>query len=576
VPHEIAITLPPSDTPPAPGDEAAWRNAAAKRLRVPPESFSAVRVIRVSFDARPRRRGWRIALRAWDRDETPPPTPTTSPPTFSRPAPGARRAVVIGSGPAGLFCALDLLAAGIAVTVLERGRDVRARRKPIAGLHRGRPVDPDCNYCFGEGGAGTYSDGKLHTRSGRKRDVRGVLEALVAHGAAPEILVSWRPHVGSNRLPGVVRSLRETIVRSGGEVYFDHRAEEIETRSAAGGKRAVAGVRARDLETGDTVHFESDAVVLATGHSALDALLMARRAGAGLEAKGFAMGVRIEHRQEWLDRQQYGDLRNTCDLPPAAYELARQVEGRGVYSFCMCPGGFIVPSSTAPDRVVVNGMSLSRRDSPFANAGIVVSIEPEDWCGEEGIRWGWPELLRQSSSHGALPAWSGELPGRVEDDPLFGVRLQIALEMVAARAGGGGNRVPAQRTDAFVEAVRRNPGGGRDEEGPADPLPTSYRPGVVTRDLHPLLPPGLGERLREGLASFDGRLPGFVSERGQLLGVESRTSSPVRLRREEGTRQSPEVERLYPCGEGAGFAGGIISSALDGRRTAAAIAEVLA
>ena len=562
MPRDILLALPPSETPPAVDDEAELVRIVAERLRIPPETVSGVRVTRLSFDARRRRRGWRVALRVWTRDEVPPPAASTSPPTFDPPPKDAPRVVVIGSGPAGMFCALDLLAGGFSVVVLERGRDVQTRRKPIAELHRGRPVDPDCNYCFGEGGAGTYSDGKLHTRSGRKADVRAVLEMLVAHGAPPEILVSWRPHVGSNRLPKVVAAMRDTIRRSGGEVRFAMRAEEIETTEGAGG-RAVRAVLARNLKTDETVRLECDAVVLATGHSALDSIAMARRAGARLEAKGFAMGVRVEHPQSWLDERQYGGLRETCELPPAFYELTTQVEDRGVYSFCMCPGGLVVPTSTHPHRVVVNGMSLSRRDSPWANAGLVVAVDPEDWCGDRGKSWGWPAMLERARALGgsALPSSPDDLPSRPDVDPLFGVRLQHALEALAARAGGGGNRIPAQRIDRFV----------RGRGGATEPLPTSYRPGVGAHDLGELLPPGLSERLREASRRFDGRLPGFVSESGQVLGVETRTSSPVRIARDPETLESPDARGLHPCGEGAGFAGGIVSAALDGRRVAAAL-----
>jgi len=567
MPRDVALSLPPSESPPALDDERELRRLAARSLGVAPESLACVRAQRISFDARPRHRAWRLALRAWERGEPVPPAPSTQPPTFDRPRDGAPHVVVVGSGPAGLFCALDLLAAGVRATVLERGRDVRARRRPIRALNRGEPVDPDCNYCFGEGGAGTFSDGKLYTRSGNKRAVRAVLEVLVAHGAPPAILASWRPHVGSDRLPRVVEALRATIERSGGAVRFGARAEEIACEERDG-RRAVRGVRVRDLDRDEVVLLEADAVVLATGHSALDAVRMAERAGARLAPKAFAMGVRVEHAQPWLDACQYGAGRTDL-LPPAFYELATDVDGRGVYSFCMCPGGFVVPSTTSSDRVVLNGMSLARRDSPFANSGLVVAVDPADWCGVAGEDWGWRELLAHARSLSAGAAAGASLPAslpeRPQDDPLFGVRLQHALEIVAAVAGGGANRAPCQRADLVAAGVHRR----------GDPLATSYRPGITACDLGDVLPAGLLERIRVALAAFDGKLAGFASERGQLLGVESRTSSPVRIERDPTTLESPGVAGLYPAGEGAGYAGGIVSAALDGRRVAAALAARL-
>ncbi len=545
VPREVVLTLPPSEEAPA-TDGPALTAAVAAALAVGPETLAAVRLRRLSFDARRRERRWRLVVDVWLRGETVPPAPPTTPPTLARPPAAAPHVVIVGSGPAGLFCALDALAAGLRVTVLERGRDVQARRHALAALNRGQAVDPDSNYCFGEGGAGTYSDGKLYTRSGRKETIRGVLETLVAHGAPSEIIASWRPHVGSNRLPRVVEALRETIRRAGGAVRFAARVEEIVTEGSV-----VRGVRVRDLDRDVVETVAADAVVLATGHSARDAVAMAARAGARLDAKGFSMGVRIEHPQPWLDQRQYGGLRGACDLPAAFYELTAQVDGRGVYSFCMCPGGFVVPASTDPARVVVNGMSLSRRDSPYANAGLVVQVEPSDWCGAAGAAWGWDDL-------------AGPLPEAPEDDALFGVRLQEALEARAAIAGGGGNRVPAQRADAFL--------GGASVP---DPLPTSYRPGVTAVALADVLPPGMTSRLRAALREFDRRMPGFAGAEAQMLGVETRTSSPVRIARDPETLASPGLPGLYPCGEGAGYAGGIVSAAIDGRRVAAALAAWL-
>jgi len=569
MPREVVLHLPPSVEPPS-LDGVAWTRRAAEELRWEPGRLAAVRPRRVSFDARRRRRGWRVVLDAYERGERVPDEPARAPPAIERPRTGAPHAVVIGSGPAGLFAAIDLLAAGVAVTVLERGGDVRSRRRPLRALNRGGPVDPDCNYCFGEGGAGTYSDGKLYTRSKDRAGVRAVLETLVAHGAPPGVLVSWRPHVGSNRLPAVVAALRATIERAGGAVRFGARAEEIEVTADAAGRRRVAAVAVRTLASGARERLACDAVVLAAGHSALDALLMARRAGARLEPKGFAMGVRIEHPQPWLDERQYGGLRGPCDLPASFYELTSQVDGRGVYSFCMCPGGFIVPATTAPERLVVNGMSLARRDSPFANSGLVVAIEPEDACGARAVEAGWTELLERARplvDDGTLGVTlAAGLPERPADDPLAGVRLQIALEAVAARAGGGANRAPVQRADLVAEGASRT----------AEALPTSYRPGLTPVALVELLPRTLYERIRAALVEFDRRIPGFATEIGQLVGVESRTSSPVRIARDPETLAAVGVAGLWPAGEGAGYAGGIVSSALDGRRVAAAIAAVLA
>ena len=564
MPRDVTLRFPPSVKPPALESEAELKPLAARELHMPPERLASVRTQRVSFDARRRHRSWRVALRVWEHGEELPPTAPTTPPTFARPPRSAPHAVVIGSGPAGLYAALELLERGVNVTLLERGRDVRTRRRPIRALNRGEAPDPDCNYCFGEGGAGTYSDGKLYARSGKKSAVRAVLETLVAHGAPPEILVSWRPHVGSNRLPEVVAAIRATILRSGGRVLFGARAEELLTREQSG-LRAISGVRFRDLDQDRVEQVDCDAVVLAAGHSALDALEMARRAGAELAPKGFAMGVRIEHAQAWLDERQYGGLREACELPASFYEVTTQVDGRGVYSFCMCPGGFIVPAATGPGRVVVNGMSLSRRDSPYANSGLVVSIEPEDWCGAAGEAWGWSELIKRAMRLGATLGTDGELPREPNDDPLFGARMQLALETVAADAGGGANRAPGQRADLVADGAHD---GG-------DVGPTSYHPGAKATDLHAVLPPGLYDRIRAALRDFDAKLPGYASENGQLLGVESRTSSPVRIVRERESLQCPTLSGLYPAGEGAGYAGGIVSAALDGRRVAAAAAARL-
>jgi uncharacterized protein len=440
---------------------------------------------------------------------------------------GGSPVVIVGGGPAGLFCAYELARAGVASVILDRGKPVQARRRDLKGLTQHGVVDPDSNYCFGEGGAGTYSDGKLYTRSHKRGDVRDVIEILAIHGAPHEILVDARPHIGSNKLPKVITALRETLEAVGGQVRFGARVVELIVRD----RRAV-GVRLAD---GGEV--TGRAVVIATGHSARDVHELVARAGVQLEAKPFAMGVRIEHPQPLIDRIQYGRAAGHPALPAAAYKLAfTPSDQRGAFSFCMCPGGWIVPAATEPDGVVVNGMSLSRRDSPYASSGLVVSIEVAD-------------LARLG-----LPV------------PLGGVALQRTLERAAAIAGGGGLRAPATRATDFVR-------GRASSTVPA----TSYQPGLTAGDVGAVLDATglpLAARLREALAAFDRQMRGYLTEEAVLVGVESRTSSPVRIPRDRDRLESPDLAGLYPCAEGAGYAGGIVSAALDGIRVARAIAGV--
>ncbi|HET9957736.1 MAG TPA: NAD(P)/FAD-dependent oxidoreductase, partial [Polyangiaceae bacterium] len=444
-----------------------------------------------------------------------------------RPVRGDPEVVIVGDGPAGLFCAYELACHGIAAIVVDRGKTVQPRRHDLKALHRGGVVNEDSNYCFGEGGAGTYSDGKLYTRSHKRGNVRDVLEILALAGAPAEILTEARPHIGSNRLPKVVTALRERIEAAGSQFRFGARVVDILVEHGPQGAR-VCGVA---LAGGEQILARH--VVLATGHSARDILEITQRLGLSLEPKAFALGVRIEHPQPLINRIQYGASADHPKLPNAAYRVAHEVEGRGVFSFCMCPGGWIVPASTEPGGLVVNGMSLARRDSPFANSGFVVSVEPSDW--------------ERAGFTGALG----------------GVLLQRKLEQIAFDAGGGELRAPATRATDFV---RRQA---------SSTLPdTSYIPGLTPTNLWDVFEPlglGIAPRLSAALQTFGRRMPGYVSEDVVLVGVESRTSCPVRLVRDGQTLQARGLAGLYPTGEGAGYAGGIVSAAIDGVRVAQAV-----
>jgi len=407
--------------------------------------------------------------------------------------------------------------------ILERGKDASRRRFDLAPILRHGTVIEDSNYCFGEGGAGTFSDGKLYTRAKKRGPVRRVYEVLVAHGAPARILVDAHPHIGSNLLPKVVMAIRDSIRVAGGEVHFETKVSRF-LRSPD--KTRLIGVQTTDGRT-----FEAPAVILATGHSARDIYRTLAADRIRMEAKAFAVGVRIEHPQALIDELQYHLPRESerpVLLPAARYRVATKIRGRGVHSFCMCPGGFIVPAATENDEVVVNGMSLSRRDSPFANSGLVVTVEPED-----------TEAFR--AEHGILA----------------GIAFQKALEQSASFSGGGRQKAPAQRVPDFLK--------GRI----SDTLPdTSYFPGLTPAPLHTLMPAFIVDRMRQGLRQFGESMRGYVTEEANLIGFETRTSSPLRIPRNEETLEHPDLHGLFPCGEGAGFAGGIVSAALDGMRCA--------
>ncbi len=505
------------------GDDGARRRAVARQLRVKPDRVRAMRLLKKSIDAR--KSPVKVRLRLEVGVDVDLPVQKVPEPDVPSVRDGAETVVIVGCGPAGMFAALRCLELGMKPVILERGKDVSARRFDLAPIMRKGVVIEDSNYCFGEGGAGTFSDGKLYTRATKRGPVREVYEMLVAHGAPHDILTDAHPHVGSNLLPNVVRAMRETIIRSGGEVRFGTKVEGLLTES---GTRRVVGVRCTD-----GAEVRGKAVVLATGHSARDVYRMLLADGVSLEQKPFAMGVRVEHPQPLIDSVQYHYPRGTERprvLPAARYRLATTVRGRSVHSFCMCPGGFIVPCATENDEIVVNGMSLSRRDSPFANSGMVVGVEPEDtepWRAEHGV--------------------------------LAGMALQKDLEQAGKRAGGGGQVAPAQRLVDFLS--------GKESQ---DLPKTSYFPGVCSVDLAGVMPDFLGRRLSEGLRRFSKSMRGYGSREALLVGFETRSSSPVRIPRDPESLQHPDFEGLFPCGEGGGYAGGIVSAALDGRRCAEA------
>lgn len=505
-------------------DLAAQTKAVAEKLNVPAQRIFELRLCKHSIDARQRTIKVQLRLEV-GLDQALPPEETLQP-DYPAVTDSARTIVIVGCGPAGLFAALRALELGRRPIILERGKNASARRFDLGPILKEGRVIEDSNYCFGEGGAGTFSDGKLYTRATKRGPVRTIYETLVAHGAPERILVDAHPHIGSNLLPKVVMAMRDSIRNAGGEVHFETKVERFITEN-----QQIRGVTTRDGKS-----FECDQVILATGHSARDIYETLHAQNIRLEQKPFAVGVRIEHPQPLIDSLQYhstvGETRHRM-LPAASYRLATKIDGRGVHSFCMCPGGFIVPAATENDEVVVNGMSLARRDSPFANSGMVVTVEPED-----------TEPLQEA--HGVLA----------------GIAFQKQLEQAAKTHGGGGQKAPGQRVTDFLAGTA------------SSELPkTSYFPGIIPARIDEILPDWIVSRMRRGLEIFGKQMRGYITEECNLIGFETRTSSPVRVPRDSDSLQHPEIEGLFPCGEGAGFAGGIVSAALDGMRCAEAAAE---
>lgn len=519
LPHQVEIILGLD----SPEDPQAIALKVAEKLSCPVDALPPFFVKKRSLDARRGRVQFHLLIAL--RGEEPRALGLPHPIECS----GERRTIIVGDGPAGLFCAYQLSRAGVACTVIDRGKPVQPRRRDLKLLNARGGVDPESNYCFGEGGAGTYSDGKLYTRSHKRGPVRDVTEILALHGAPTAILTEARPHIGSNLLPQVISAIRERLEACGVEFRFGTKLVGLEIEGQ-GSSRRVTGAQVEDVESGSLETVSAESVVLATGHSARDIFRMGSEWGVTMEPKGFAMGVRIEHPQDLINEIQFGKFRGHPKLGAASYKLAAQVRGSGVFSFCMCPGGWIVPAMTDAEHLVLNGMSLSKRDSPFANSGLVVGVEPG-------------ELLKMGMK-----------------GPLAGVELQRIVERAAQIAGGGQNRAPAVRVTDFLA--------GRESSTLPD---TSYLPGLAAADVGQVLDSSgldLSAKMKAGLLEFKKRMRGYVSEEAILVGVETRTSAPVRMVRDPATLQCPDIDGLFLSGEGPGYAGGIISAAVDGLRVA--------
>lgn len=503
-------------------DERQFKQVLYNKLHIPADGSLIVNPLKRSIDARSRNVLVKVLAEVVPAQDAHPHI------TYRKQYPDVSHAdpvIIVGSGPAGLFAAIRLIELGVKPIVLERGKDVQSRRRDIAAINKEHLVNPESNYCFGEGGAGTYSDGKLYTRSKKRGDVRRILEILVSHGAPDDILFDAHPHIGTNKLPKLVAALTESIRQAGGEVHFENKVVEFLMQQGT-----VMGVKTQD---GSTIKAVS--VILATGHSARDIFQLLHQQQIRIEAKPFALGVRVEHQQQLIDQIQYHCITDRGSfLPASSYALVHQarVKGveRGVFSFCMCPGGFIVPAATAPGEVVVNGMSPSRRDSKFANSGIVMSVEEADFI--DYAKYG----------------------------PLAGMYFQASVERLACELAGGRQTAPAQRLMDFVN-----------KKTSSSLLETSYQPGLTSINLEEVFPSFIVDGLLQGFKNFGHKMKGYLTNDAQIVGVESRTSSPVRIPRDKRSLEHIEVERLFPCGEGAGYAGGIVSAAMDGERCAEAV-----
>jgi len=491
------------------------KQSAADALKIQIQDIEAVQIIRRSIDARGKTPKYQLRVEACLGE----PARDLFQPVDYHQVLSKKKVIIVGCGPAGLFAALRMIELGIRPVLLERGKKVTDRRYDLKTIHVDHQVNPDSNYCFGEGGAGTFSDGKLYTRSSKRGDINKILSILVQHGAIRDVLVNAHPHIGSNKLPAIIKAIRKTILKSGGEIHFNSKVTDLINRN-----HKITGVRTEKEE------FTADAVILATGHSARDIYNLLDRNQIRMEAKPFAMGVRVEHPQELINEIQYGQYKNSPDLPTASYSKSCQVDKTGVYSFCMCPGGTLIPAATAPGEVVLNGMSNSLRNLPFANAGVVATVNFSMYQAFE------------KHTHFA------------------GLEFQKQIEQKAFEAGGKCQTAPAQRLTDFLE----------DRESGSLPN-TSYTPGIISRNITDVLGPQISNPLKKAFQLFNRQMKGYITREATLVAVESRTSSPVRIPRDKITWMHPQQEGLFPAGEGAGYAGGIVSSAMDGEACADAV-----
>lgn len=516
----ISIKLLPSEA----ADDSIIKNYIAQTTGIKKSSISGFIILRHSIDARSKQVWINLGVQVFIDEPFLPRKSLHF--DFLEVSKSSEKVIVIGAGPAGLFAALRLLESGIKPIILERGKDVKDRRRDLAVLNKEGQINPESNYCFGEGGAGTYSDGKLYTRSTKRGDVNRILNLFVHFGAAENILYESHPHIGTNKLPHIITAIRKTILDRGGEIHFGKKLVDL----------VIKNEKIKGVKTNDEVIHEASAFILATGHSARDIFQLLFHKKIKTEFKPFALGVRVEHPQALIDSMQYHTLSHPRSpyLPPSSYSLVQQVEGKGVFSFCMCPGGIIAPAATAPGELVVNGWSPSKRNNPYANSGIVIPVDEND-----------------------VKAFS-------KYDALAGIHFQRSVEEKAFQAGGGKYVAPAQRMIDFTESKI------------SSSLPgCSYLPGIHSASLQEVLPGFIHDRLKQAFKEFGKKMKGYLTNDAVVVATESRTSSPVRIPRDENALYHPQIKNLYPCGEGAGYAGGIVSAAMDGERVAEQIVLAL-